>query len=432
MNFLFFIFIYLIHFIFSRIIIPFEKNDIEIKSLKDMMNNIIKCKIEIGNPSQFLYLGLSLNYHGLLITSKSLNNISFDELNSNTIYMETSYKNQYIEDKLNIYGIISIDNFKLLTEDGTKINRNIYFNLVKNSTDNDTLSSGIIGLKIISMLIFKEENFIYQLKEQSSIKNYVFSLNFSNENEGSFIIGNYPDEYDKNYNEKNYYFTKALTDEMNVIWELYFNEIKYGSNIDNNKYFKFNLFINGIIGSNKYKEFLINNLFNLYLSNNTCKEEFFENFYYNFSGFYCDNNINLKDKFETIYLYHKEFNFTFNLSYDDLFKIYNNKLYFLVYFKEKNEEWVLGEIFLKKYLLLFDMERKTIGFYKNNNFVYEIKKNNNKYLLLKIFIGILILCSLLLLFLIRKYKLKNKMRKNQLNDDDYYYKPKNENYKIFI
>ena len=423
MNFLFFIIIYF-HFIFSRIIIPFEKNNIEIKSLKDVMNNIIKCKIEIGNPSQFIYLGLSLNYYGLLITSKSLNNISFDELKSETIYMESNYKNQYIEDKLNIYGVISIDNFKLLTEEETKINRKIYFNLVKNSTDNNTLSSGIIGLKTISMLIFKEENFIYQLKEQSSIKNYAFFLNFSNDNNGLFIIGNYPDEYDKNYNEKNYYFTKALTDDMSIIWELYFDEIKYGINIEKNKYLKFNLFINGIIGSNKYKDHLINSLFGLYLSNNTCKEEIFENFYYNFSGFYCNDNINLKDKFETIYLYHKEFNFTFSLSYNDLFKIYNNKLYFLIYFKEKNEDWVLGEIFLKKYFLIFDMERKTIGFYKKNNILNNNNKNNNKYLLIKIFICILILSSLLLLFLIRKYKLKNKMRKNLLNDDDYDYKPK--------
>lgn len=43
-----------------------------------------------------------------------------------------------------------------------------------------------------------------------------------------------------------------------------------------------------------------------------------------------------------------------------------------------------------------------------------------------------ILYFLFYINLIRKYKLKNKMRKNQLNDDDYDYKPKNENYKIFI
>ena len=429
MTFSYILIIHLFHFIFSRIIIPFEKENKEINSLKDIMNDVFKCKIELGNPSQFLYLSLNFYYHGFLITSKSLNNFSFDELKSTSISIESSYKSEHIDNKLNTYSLNSMDEFKLLTEEGTKTNNNIYFNLVKNSTDNKTLSSGLIGLKIISMLIYKEENFIYQLKQLNSIKNLVFFLNFNDEKNKGLFLGNYPDEYDKNFDEKDFYYTKALSDEMSVVWELFFDEVKYGKNKYNNKYFKFNLLINGIIGPNNYKEYLKNNYFNIFLSNNDCKEENFPNFNSNYSGFYCNDNINLKDNFETLYLYHKELNYTFELKYEDLFKLHNNKIYFLIFFNEKNEDWTLGEIFLKKYLFIFDMDRKTLGIYNKNNYLNRKINNNNinNLLIFKIFICILILCILVLLFLIRKYKLKKKLRKNQMIDDNYLYKSKNEN-----
>ena len=79
--------------------------------------------------------------------------------------------------------------------------------------------------------------------------------------------------------------------------------------------------------------------------------------------------------------------------------------------------WIFGSIFLRKYQLIFNQDSKTIGYYKSMNYVLDNKKNNNNNsnneIMKYIFIGVLILISSFLLFLIGMYIQKNYCNKNK-------------------
>jgi len=107
------------------------------------------------------------------------------------------------------------------------------------------------------------------------------------------------------------------------------------------------------------------NFFGKYLDDNSCKEIILWGGYY---GIICDkkkiNSKELYKNFNTLYFYNINFNYTFTLTSKEVFFEKNNKIYFTLI--SKNDAlsiWRFGHIFLKKYFLTFDLEKKAIGFY---------------------------------------------------------------------
>ena len=103
---------------------------------------------------------------------------------------------------------------------------------------------------------------------------------------------------------------------------------------------------------------------------------------------------------------------------------------FLVFFSDYNINYfALGKLFLKKYLLVFNQDTKTIGFYNS-----EIKneKNNGKINLFIEILGIIliIICSIIGFHLAKKiYEHTRKKRINEINEQYEYnsYESKNIN-----
>ena len=106
--------------------------------------------------------------------------------------------------------------------------------------------------------------------------------------------------------------------------------------------------------------------------------------------------------------------FTFG---SDLFKEFNGKKYFMVFLPEYNiNRWILGEIFLKKYLIVLEQNKGIMGFY------YDIETKSN-FPYSYVFIAILLILVFILSFLLyRALKKKRKLRANEL-DDDFEYLP---------
>ena len=110
----------------------------------------------------------------------------------------------------------------------------------------------------------------------------------------------------------------------------------------------------------------------------------------------------------------KNSNLVFEFNYNDLFDEYHNKIYFLVAFT-KATNWRIGKQFFKKYTVVFNQDKRTIGFYKNskNNVNFSLK------LILLIILGIIIIFLLINI----KYKkslnlFKSKrIKANELEDD---------------
>ena len=71
-------------------------------------------------------------------------------------------------------------------------------------------------------------------------------------------------------------------------------------------------------------------------------------------------------------------NYTFILSYEDLFEVIKGKYFSKLIFREDiSSNWYLGQTFLKKYIFLFDNDRKLFGYYKKKK-----EKENIYYLYL--------------------------------------------------
>ena len=59
-------------------------------------------------------------------------------------------------------------------------------------------------------------------------------------------------------------------------------------------------------------------------------------------------------------------NYSIVLDYYQLLCIFERKIFFKVVFKKKaeNKKWILGRSFMEVYPLVFDVDKKRIGFYK--------------------------------------------------------------------
>ena len=178
--------------------------------------------------------------------------------------------------------------------------------------------------------------------------------------------------------------------------------------------------------------FLGKEFFGEYFEKNICFKETFGNL--NEIFIYCKNvkEFDVK-KFKSIYFKSVDLNSIFELNYKDLFYYKDNYVYFLLLFK--GISWIFGELFLKKYYLVFNQDLKTIGYYQNienienieirenekpdnnneNKDNFDFKINLTHILLILILLSILIVGTVLYC---KKGKRKN--RANEL-DDNYEY-----------
>ncbi len=178
-----------------------------------------------------------------------------------------------------------------------------------------------------------------------------------------------------------------------------------------------------ILGSEDYFKEIKKNFFDKYLLNKKC--EIIESFINDdliIRGIVCDNDIDIST-FESISFEIKEINSNFTFNSKDLFYNYQNKKYFLIVFnKYYSSYWIFGRLFLKKYQILFDFDKKILAIEKNiiNN------KNLINYKFIFVILIIVIISILLIIIFEFLWKNKRKSRKNEINDN-FEYKLKNEN-----
>ena len=149
-------------------------------------------------------------------------------------------------------------------------------------------------------------------------------------------------------------------------------------------------------------------------------------------------NENIKS-FPTLNFEVKTKNLTFFFTYKELFKVFNDKLYFMIIFRDEKyssyvPRWIMGEIFLRKYLTTYNYDSKTFIFYRNqvnemnikSRIFYNPTKPKNNLNIFKyartffeIIMGILIIIILYLLY--RKYRNTRKLHANELEDSNYVY-----------
>ena len=446
---------------FKNIILPFKKITIEDfngrKTIDDLINFNIYTNISMGTPPQivahfieqntytfhFKKRMLSYNYakySQFLGDIYNLTNFWFNNKKSTTFAFND--KENYCSD---------VFYFKTLNNTEIKVD-----NLKHNIHTSDMLEKykcGIIGLNNPSEDVTSDKHirFLEALKEKEVIGEYSITILYEEKNNlfnynkelnlGTIVIGESPYVFNpKKYKKEDEVANRGIN------WSIFINEvyIKNKNYSEINVEMQFSLITCFIKGTVNYKKKIEKLFFSELIKDKKCEvellgENVFPNEYYVYS---CNNNKEIQDKiklFPDLIFEIKTNNLTFIFTYNDLFKEFNDKIYFMVIFLNEKysayvPRWTMGEIFLRKYLTSFNQDTKLISFYRNQ--VDEMNnKNQNNYepstpkkslslsnhirTLFEIIMGIIIIFILYLLY--RKYRNSRKLHANELEDSNYVY-----------
>ena len=307
-------------------------------------------------------------------------------------------------------------------------------------------------------------SFINTLKKENTINEYSFTFKIYYKDEGRFVIGAKPHEYESNnklYNEERFTTIKSFEpNNVDFPWSIRFDSIFFNDSVGINHiiqnrvkaYLSPNLGF--IIGEEGYKKAIINNYFEPLIQKKICYVEKTQmtnfsrtNYLFGTNGIYdviyCNSSITIFGRnIPRLNFEYKEQNLKFSLTFNDLFQVIDEIYLFMVifpenYYRVEHSFWYLGLPFYKAYQLVFNYDSKTIGLYVSKNKNEVINENNNKTnnminegeenhkgrsikrTILEIFFGI---CLVIVAYLIgKKINEQRKKRANELDDDyDYY------------
>jgi hypothetical protein len=419
MNFFFVLsFIYINLTYESYIVYPFKKSTKENKSYpENLLQNDLEITLKIGTPPQSVDLNLRSRIYTFFVTSSQVNlpYKLFNEKESTSLVQiskrETNFTNMEYSKGLKISESIYINDKEL---------KGITLMLGTELAYNEC---GALGLRLINSHESSDDlSFIYQIKKYANLDSYTFTLKYKNDEEGDLIIGAYPHVYDNKFNEKNFFYSKAGSNKNGVNWVLNFDVIKYNNKSVNvgPKKSLINIEYGLIQAPFKYKNYFKNNFYG-----DRCSEKF--NDRRNVTIVHCSSNFDITS-FKDLIFELKDIETQFVFTYKDLFIKENNEYIFGIVFDEdvdaKDPTWIFGKPFMKKYELVYDLDRKIIGLYKEGNESPSEKSKVN--ILFIILLVILILAVAGLSYFIFFYlKKTRKSRAFELNDDNFDYVPSN-------
>ena len=287
-------------------------------------------------------------------------------------------------------------------------------------------------------------NFVKQIRAYktdnniSLVNTYDYFFDYTSDSEGYLIIGEKPHDigYTK-FKEENYIITAAQNKDYSFYWIIEFDSIYYKGKYVNNKT-EYNRTFNGnlsvkidltyglVEGSNTYEKSIREDFFDKLITDNNCFIG--ENNDAGYRYYYCDkksSNYIQKNFPDLKFCLNGENGMCFDFGYKELFKEKNDKLYFLIYFNTTKdfERFSFGKIIMKKYILTFNYENKTIGFYNAN--IENKSKSHNIGLIISINIGFILFFIAGYYVGKKRYEQRRKKSANEL-DDDYEYKPQEE------
>lgn len=425
---LFFLFINIINSISCQFLFELTrkiKQPTEDNFYNYLINNPIETEIKIGDPPQKIACTVSLNQHAfyiLPIEKQGKYNYQLSKTFSNHTKIECLRPNQCLKE-----GFEGSESFifKTINEEDKTI-KDIKFIMAENPNTGACvkLLNAQIGLTYIKYSKLYDSNFISHLNNNKILKSYAFFFQFANNSDEKdyLIIGGYPHEYDsENYDNKNLIKGSVEDDNFwNIAMDVKINDELIGREIG----CKIDILMKGIQCTSIYQKKINEMFFQEYLDNNLCFKHDSKGIYEDLFYYSCDLSINIT-KLPNLYFIFSSMNYTFNFTYNDLFIKFNNKYYFLIVFHQKYmREWVLGELFLKKYNIIFDQSSESISLYtyyisnKKKKNEKEQKGNEGNKSFLKTLVIVFFCSTIILSILLYKFLLKfpRKKRANELDD----------------
>ena len=421
-----------LYYIYSNSIITFSfkrilNNEIITNETfyENYFNNIIYTKLKIGTPNTEISVQIKSKQYSFCIRNDSIYN-----------YSNSSSYEFYDNKELDIYNsdfrfsIKSNETFKLGNEN--ILIEDLKYMLTKESNYN---LDGIIGLQILDNNgKVWGYNLISQLKSKNLIDKECFFYIFENNSyNGKLLIGQYPhliDEYKNKYHEEQFIRTPVFIPSYDQNFDFNFRSVFWdGKEIDILSVAHVEIEKGIIIGSMKFCDASWD-FFAPHFINKKCKRVDVQVLY---QSYICDDYEDLDiTKFPNIEFYINDHDYHFILTYEDIFLKKDGKVYFMICFNKKGypTTWTLGNIFLKRNMIIFDMDRKIMGIYntsispdndkdKYNNI---FNNYNTKFFCLIIIIIIATIVIIgLAVFIIINFVYKKRKKKVYELDEDYDY-----------
>ena len=435
-----YIFLFLISTVFSYLIFPLNVEVQEITNkdnqtdiIKKLQNRKLYITMNIGSEKVNVKAYIVLSKNELYIAGKNIKNHQYDESTS-VSYNCTDCTKKTFDYAMYREGVFSIESFNIKNgENKEQTVNNISFILGVNSTWENPLE-GEIGLHMPYPGSFENYNFILNLKLTNATKSYNWYLDFDNFSNGGgkLVVDGFPhDLNEKLYNKDKFATIPAINSGYTYNWGIVFDNIYYNDQtIELTKVLKTSFeFDFGLISApNDVAKMLEKNFFSKYISNNICFRNYFG--VYKESFFYCKNTKEFNPKeFQSIYFKSNKLEIIFELDYQDLFYYKDDFVYFLITFKEGDTLWRLGEVFLKKYYIIFNQDSKTMGYYQGmekEKTPYKESSFDIKYFFIIVVLVLILISLIVVAILYYKKRGPRKIRANELDDDDYDYQAKNE------
>ena len=423
-------FILSISFIYSYVVFPLyiksqniHPSDSPYEFIAKILDSDLYTEINIGSKKTIVKASIDVYITELMIAGDGVKRNKYNESNSDS-YNCSYCKIKDLYDGWYSQGIISTEDF-YIQKNKSEFNtvHNMKFILAKSSIYMDP-PEAICGLQLPKFNSEPDYNIINSLKNANQTNSYNWYLDYENfpNNEIKLIIDAYPHDLNsKKYNYEKFTKTSAIAlDDYKRYpqWALRFSEINY----DDVKFegisssfqiARLQFDSNIIIAPNEIGYFLEKQFFGEYISKNIC---FFNDTTLN-KYIYCKNKQFDVKKFKSIYFKNVDLTIIFELSYKELFYINGDYIYFLIIFRQI-DDWIFGNIFLKKYFLVFNQEAKTIGYYQG----MEKEENGKKFkITLTHILLILILLAIIVVGIVLYIKKGPRKKKANELDDDYDY-----------
>ena len=448
-NFYFFILLILINIILSK-----GNNDLSVFKFKTInepkldgnseynssnfvdsyLESKVYLELEAGNENDFKngnnqILKTFVNSKGDIFTFRDYNKKYNSICNYNT-YLSSGYKVKVLSSEY----CECNQTFKINTN--TEFNKYLFsdFFIENYFCMNDSICSEV-GINIKTSPKSIHQSFIFQLHKilNSSEQNFCFNyLNLDIE-EGIFTYGLMPHNYSDKYKENNMISFYSQKDTFSLIFDTFtLNGAEYfkdDEQYDNKVKLEISFDKEGIIFDNYFFDVLEKIFFEPYLKKNICK---IRNEQFTFRLIFCHDNgfgINDINKFPAINFVKYNMNFNITFTGEELFYYKDHKYFCKIYCKYNNyKTFTIGRMLLKKYLTVFNIDKKQIYFYKNEIKKEEVKEKSflQKYGII-ILVSVIVLIIIVYLFGILTGKIIFKKRKkiaNELNDN-YEYKVNN-------
>ena len=413
-----------------------EKQNLELNANpKEVIQGLffveIYAVIQIGSEKTEVKVFLTHERTELAIGGKNIKNHKYDESLSKSYFCVYNHTKDFYSGIFNEI-LLSKEDF-YIKNDNKEIQKIEQLNFVLAMKSNyKEPYEGVLGLQLPYLNSENEYNIIRSLKNKKIINSYNWFLDFDNMDKGEskMYIGVLPHMINNKYEEKNFKTTYASKNGYYKYWGIEFSESYYGDEKKCIKkayqayiHFDFGLFF----GPNELMNILDKEFFDYYINKNICFKDKYG--YENNIFYYCKNTKDFEiKKFKNIYFKNHELENIFEFGYKDLFYYKDDFIYFLMLFKKIDEEsYLIGEIFLKKYKIVFNQDSKTIGYYMNIKEKKENgKKTKNQFISLTNILLLLILIGIIVIGIVfYKKRINRKIRANEL-EENFQYIPKNE------